>query len=295
MFPYWIVGILVKTHCCGFASFVNVEYLLRVNRFNHSTYIDDYFYCNALGPSLQWALNGESLIGFRLNEVGRAVVSMGQNYSYTTTLLSSHEIEGQQQGILTSILIVSFEKGRSENFDIICSNSLMINITSTTANPVYAENFENIQTKGDIIALEHVLSGNLIHNSSSLTHILTCGTADRSLTLDINGEGIVFGLRDTIGEAKTEIPDGSSVSRQAILFARQPFETTSVIFVTSNLNIAVTCSFSPHSPAILFVLAKSSDLFSETVTVSSTNSATLSTVKSNDTGTSEFLTSGMLI
>ena len=62
------------------------------------------------------------------------------------------------------------------------------------------QKFENIQTEGDTIALEQVLSGSLIHNISSLIHILTCGTADCSQTWGINGEGIV-GQNDRIGDA----------------------------------------------------------------------------------------------
>ena len=79
------------------ASYVNVEYLLWVNRFNHPPYINDYFYCNVLGPRLQWSLNVESLIGFHLNNVGRAIVSMGQNYNYTTTLNHHMKLKGSNR------------------------------------------------------------------------------------------------------------------------------------------------------------------------------------------------------
>ena len=288
---YLKVVILLEIFISVSPSFVNVEYLLRKNRFNNSSYIDYYFNCSVLGPRLTWALNQESLVGYPLKQADQVVVSTVQNFSYVTTLL--YQKEGDEQSMFISILIVT--STTKQDFEVTCSNALMTNTTGTTANPVYAENVDNIRTKGGIIALEHVFSGNLIHNSSSLTHILTCGIADVSLTWGINGEGVVFGQNDRIGDTRTERPDGSTVLRQAILIADQSFETTSVIFVTSNSNITVTCSFSPHSPAILFVLAKSSDLFSEAVTVSSTNSTTLSTAISIDTGTSEFLTSGMLI
>ena len=188
----WIGVILLGSICYGSPSYVSIEYLIRVNRFNNSSYIDYYFSCNTLSSMIKWGLNEQTLAGFssEYDKVGKAVESMKRNFNYTAMLLSSRQIPGQTHAMLTSILIVSFEKNEIENFNVTCSNGLMIYHTSTTANPVYVENFKNIETMGDIIALKHVLSGNLIHNSSSLTHILTCGTADRSLTWGINMEGI---------------------------------------------------------------------------------------------------------
>ena len=253
---YWIVYTLILEgiYSLGLQNFINVEYLLRVNRLNNLSYNDYYFICNAVGPTLKWAFNEESLIGYSVDEVGRTLVSAGQNFNYTSTLLSSHLI-GYQQSELTSVLIISFKEVQTKYFNVTCSNGLMTNIINTSSNPRFIENPDNIRTKGDSIYLKHVMSAKLIGNSTSLTHILTCGTAKFAQTWGINGEGTVFDQNDKIGKARTEVPDGTTVSRQAILFARQPFETTSVMFVTSNSNITVTCSFSPHSPAILFVLA----------------------------------------
>ena len=95
------------------------------------------------------------------------------------------------------------------------------------------------------------------------------------------GTGVIWRyIRDTL--------DGMSVFKLAILIARHPFETTSVIFLTSDTDVNVTCYFSPHPPAIFFSLEKSSDLFSNTT------SETLQTTTLDETKTSEFVTSGML-
>ena len=284
-YSIWIGVILLGSICYGTPSYISIENLIRVNRFNNSSWIDHYFSCNTIGPMIKWGLNEQTLAGFSLDEVGKAVTSMEQNFDYTAALLSSRRIPGQTHAMLTSILKVSFEKNEIENFNVTCSNGLMINHTSTTTNPVYVESVDNIQIMGDIIALKHVLSGNLIHNSSSLTHILTCGTANRSLTWGINREGIVFYPSDRIGRYIPDTLDGISVFKLAILIAHQPFETTSVIFLTSDSNINVTCYFRPHPPALYFSLEKSSDL---------STSETLQTTTLDKTKTSEFLTSGML-
>ena len=284
----WIGVILLGSICYGYPSYVGIDNLIQVNRFSNSSCIDYYFSCNTFGPMIKWGLNEQTLAGFSLDEVGKTVRSMEQNFDYTATLLSSLRIPGQTHAMLTSILIVSFEKNDSKNFNVTCSNGLIINHTSTTTNPVYVENFDNIQTMGDIIALKHVLSGKLIHNSSSLTHILSCSTADRSLTWGINREGIFFHPNDRIGSYITDTLDGITVFKQAILIARQPHETTSIIFITSDSKINVTCYFSPHPPAIFFSLEKSSDLFSNTT------SEALQTTTLDETKTSEFVASGML-
>ena len=285
--------ILDMTNCYGLSTYVNIEYLRRDNRFNHSSYIDYYFSCNTIGPTLQWALNEESLIGYGLDDVGRAVVSMGQNFNYTTTLLSS-QLERQQNARLTSILIVSPEKEQIENFNVSCNNGLMINSTSTTTNPIYVEIVENIQTEGSIIALEQVLSARVIQNNTNLIHILLCGTADSSQIWGVNGEGIIFDQNDRIGRHQTETPDGITVVRQAILFARQPFETTSVLFVLSNSNITVICFFNSHPHATVVVVAKASDLFSEPRTDATSDYTTIPATFSQ-TDVSEIPISGMYI
>ena len=294
---YWIVYTLILegSFTFGLQNFINVEYLLRVNRLNNLSYNDYYFVCNGVGSTLLWESHEESLIGFSaVDDVGEAVVSTGQNFNYTSTLLKSHQIINQQSEF-TSVLIISLKEEQTKYFNVTCSNGLMTNTINTSSKPRFIENLDNFRTKGDSISLKQVLSAKLIHNSSTLVHILTCGTANLTLTWGINGEGIVLDRKDEVGDYKKEVLDGSSVSRQAILFARQPFKTTSVMFVTSNSNINVTCSFGLHKLAMLHLPAKPSDLFSEALPVSSTNSATLSTAKSNENGISEFLTSGMYV
>ena len=285
--------ILDITNCYGLSTYVNIEYLRRVNRLNRSSYIDYYFSCNTIGPTLQWALNEESLIGYGLDDVGRAVVSMRENFNYTTTLLSS-QLEDKENVRLTSLLIVSPEKEQIENFNVSCNNGLMINSTSTTTNPIYVEIVENIQTEGSIIALEQVLSARVIQNNTNLIHILLCGTADSSQIWGVNGEAIIFDRNDGIGQHQTVTLDDITVVRQVILFARQPFETTSVIFVLNNSNISVVCSFSSHLPATLFVLAKASDFFSEPRTDATSENTTIPATFSQ-TDVSEIPISGMYV
>ncbi len=228
--------ILLTLHGQAFSSSIFLEYIQKIERFQVTNITDYYFSCNLQGRILQWAVNSENLGGFHVNSSKRTVVSKRSNFNYTSTLLSARSF------MFNSILVVSLGKDQNQTLDVICTNNINFNVTNNENNPKY----ESPNVRGNFsraIGLEHVLTAPLIHNSNQLTHIFLCGTNGMSQQLIVNSRSIGFSPADTIGVTRSSDIRNGIVNIQAILNARQPYQTTSIIFVTHGSDFNITCAY----------------------------------------------------
>ena len=220
----------------------NLQYLSGFQRLSGTNYTDFYFCCNVVGEFLQWQFNDEPLTGFRVGEAGRVVVDTRSTFNYTATLLSSEPLDNHQAK-LDSLLIVSFYGEHPRTFDVTCSS--LVGFMTVTAESVTSDVIGS-NAKGGIV-LNHVLSREIVQNRNK-THVFVCEVPDMLQFFSISGTPIGFTDHDHIGQDRTVLSDDwNTVELQGVLIARQPFQSISFLFVTTEESeVTVTCSYESH-------------------------------------------------
>ena len=169
-------------------------------------------------------------------------VDVGSEREYTATLLSSQSNE-QQEAMLDSVLVVSFRGGHPHNFSITCRSHLSsMTVSAQNVSAVLSTATDHEKN----VALDHVVSGRIVKTKRN-THIFTCGTLYPLQFIDINVPQIGFSGSDYIGRARTLLTeDGHIVNIQGVLLGREPYQTTTLIFVADNVDVRVTCFFNQY-------------------------------------------------
>ena len=221
------------------SSTVNVVYLRGVPRLNNSTYWDYYYSCNTVGLTLQWQVNGNPLGGFLTGEVARILSSTRSNFDYTATLLASQPTTGGQS-TFDSILIVSL-LGRS-SLDVECLNGPSFNSINNAESRRDVENKTNTSS----IYLELLLTQPMVITMNYFTSVFVCGVDNQLMIWQVNTDIYAFTIFDSIGQSWQKQND-IIVKEQAILFAREPYQLVSVLFVMDTSDISVRCGCNQDS------------------------------------------------
>lgn len=279
--------------CASSTTEPEIIFLKGVPRLHNANYTDYYFCCNVNGEFLQWQYEDEPLSGFRIGEAGRAIVDVRTTFEYTATLLSS-EPDGELAN-LDSVLVVSFRGNHPNNFSITCSGHL-------SSHTITAESVSNVEFTDDQeqVVLDHVISQRIV-NRMSITHIFLCGAKSLLQFISVNDPQIGFGEFDYIGKDRTVLTaDSNTVSIQGILIARDPFQTTTLLFVVDDADVHVACFYGQHQAnlnASRLSIISTSPLSPEINSTSPLTAATSSVTVSNKTTTevlvTESHTSGM--
>ena len=229
--------------CTATTDEPTIRYLRGVHRFNSSGYTDYYFCCNVVGTFLHWQYNDDPLTGFRFGDAGCVVVDTRSTFGYTATLLSSQsDPENNQQATLDSVFVVSFSGEPPSTFEVTCSSNSNF---STEAVGNMSEVVRASSNDSEVV-LDYVLSRPIVQNKNK-THIFVCGAQDMLQYFEINGPTIGFSGHDDIGRARTFLSeDGNIVNVQGVLIARHPYTSTSLLFVSEDSDVTVTCFFGSH-------------------------------------------------
>ncbi len=225
---------------------VSVEYLRRAHRFG-SAHVDDYYFCcNCQGSVIQWGIDNTSLGGYTISDVGTTVVSKGNGYNFTTTLLSARQEDGTV--IFDSILIISVPHNQTTTFEVLCTNNVDINTTSNAVDAKLGEKGNTTKNTDTDVGLEYILAAPIVQQlqtSSLLTHIFVCGTNSSSQIIGVPTlRAVGFSLTDSPGDTRNVKNNNATVNFQVILAARFIFyETTTFAFVTTSERFSLTCSY----------------------------------------------------
>ena len=226
---------LISTTSCT----VDVTYLRGAPRLSNQHFQDHYFSCNSRGLSLIWEVNETVVSGFIGGNVPKVVSGTESNYSYTAILLSSIP-RNDGQFTLGSVLIVSLP--RYFLLNVICTNGRSFN--STVNRPIEMD----VINKSSINSVfeEYVLTKVIVTDSFfNHTSIFICGVENAFMywRTGTNDE-IGFSYSDRVGLPRGNLESGdTTVTRQAILIAQEPYRIVSVLFVTDTSDVTVTCGY----------------------------------------------------
>ena len=172
----YLVLLVTVTLISTTSGTVDVFYLRGVPRLNDSSYWDYYFSCNAVGTTLQWDVNNNTLGGFFGGNVAHILNGTISNFSYIATLLSS-KVTLERQFTFDSVLIVSLRG--NFNLNVVCRNG------SSSDNTVSIDNGLGVEEKINItsVFLEFLLTQNIVGaDDSRLTSIFICGVENQFMT-----------------------------------------------------------------------------------------------------------------
>ena len=225
---------------------ITVTYLGGVQRLSNQDLQDHYFSCNTMGLSLIWEVNETVVSGFRSRDVGKVVFGAPSGtasiYNHTATLLSSIPRNGGQF-TLDSVLIVSLP--RYFLLNVICRTGTSFNSTVNGADKMDVINKSSINSVSEEYVFTKVIVTDSFFNHTS---IFICGVENavmywRTGTNDEFG----FSYSDRVGLPRGNLESSdTTVTRQAILIAQEPYRIVSVLFVTDTSDVTVTCGY-PHN------------------------------------------------
>ena len=235
---------LTSTTSCS----VNVTYLRGVPRLSNTSYWDYYYFCNTVGTTLIWEVNGTGLNGFQgVGVVGQVESGTLPSYTYIATLLSSKPTT-DSLFIFDSILIVSVP-GMS-SLDVVCSNGPSCNRTSNMENGKGVES----STFTSSIFEEYLLTDDIVGDQSIHTSIFICGVWNVFMywRAGTHNSELEFSEHDNVGQERRNVEPGSTiVKEQAIVIAHEPYRIVSVFFATATSDVTVTCGYSSQNEVSL--------------------------------------------
>ena len=244
-----LTRILILLLICQFSWFsysteVFVQYLTRVE--HRKDYTDHIFCCNVEGSGILWGLNSKSIGGYGLNDkIGTTTFnSKSKFFNYTSTLLSKKHITGHRSN-LESMLIIAVYTNRSIYLNVSCNNDKIIGFASNGDNPTFPDNnnhSDNFTTEENV-SLVQVLRPEVMQRDKAMTHIFLCRTNSLPQLVGVNKRGVGFGLSNQVGDYRT-IRQADHIYLQAILSAREPFQTTTfTIVVTNKSYFSFSCTY----------------------------------------------------
>ncbi len=233
-------------------SVPEVQFLTAVDRLN-GNYTDFYFCCNTHGNLLLWEYNHQSLSAFLTDDVGRVLLSVRADYTFTATLLSSQPIF-DNVATMDSVLVISFHKGTNpSSFSVSCISDRHI---ATVSHQVSTAN-KTIPNR-DVVQLKYLVSGNIV-SQDYYSHILVCEVPQTPQFIGVIEPILSFSRFDSVGRARTIFSeDRNTAEVQGILMARDNFVSVALILVSLNVSVStVSCYDSHHIPEIELVPPKS--------------------------------------
>ncbi len=236
--------LLVVSKFCGSDGSISLEYLQKANRLQSLNYTDHYFGCSLMGQVILWQVNGESLGGFLANSLTRSIVSTGSNFKYTNTALTIRSLNKTLgEAVFESILIISITDRQNIFLNVSCSNN--INITSTTTNVTpLMRGITYSSEVGPESGLEHAFTKpqDSITNGGQLIFVFVCGTNSLNQQIGVDNRTIGFSTSDEVGETRGDSLINGTLTFEAVLSSRQPFRTTSFVFITRVADFRFTCA-----------------------------------------------------
>ena len=238
---------ITLTLICTTSCTVNVTYLRGVPRLSNTSYWDYYFFCNTVGTTLLWEVNGTGLNGFLSGEVGQAFSGSMPNFAYTASLLSSKPTT-DGQFTFDSILIVSVLG--SFSLDVVCRNGSSSNRTSNVYNGKGVENSNSTNS----IYEEYLLTDGVVGDKTSQTSIFICEVQNSFMywrTGTSNSE-LGFSKFDNVGRTRRNLEQGATIVEEvAIITAKEPYRIVSVFLCTDTSSVTATCGYNSQNEVSL--------------------------------------------
>ena len=220
--------------------------------------MDYYFTCSTVGQKLQWQVN-QDVFGFIGGAtIGTTIKRTASNLQYITTLLSSHS---SQAGLFTfnSVLIVSTTT-TSINVVIVATCVNDVEFKTVTINDAATAQNEILNANSQNVFLQYLFSATIVNDSTSYFYL--CGVNDVFQAWQTNSLPYGFTNTNAIGQDRIDLSaDQTLAVQQAILMAREPYSLISILLLTSNPDVNVTCASNRFRRTLLF-----SDVLSTTVT-----------------------------
>ena len=224
-----------------------MKYLGSFRRVVNTVITNVYHYCNAYGVYLHWQYGNEQLRIFFKEEVGLTYFGMFSSFNYTVTLLSSKKFANKSNERLASILILTFRGKVPNSFQVTCTSSLGINRTDSVNH--YYDVKDTVRTT-DRVSLQYVLQDQLVKNRTS-TFMFVCATANKQQLITVDGWLFAFTRRDDEGDYRTILSSNEQIANvQGILIYRDSVWATSVLFISHDSDVQVTCYYGNNTATI---------------------------------------------
>ncbi len=224
------------------SSALSIQYLRRVNRFQNSSTVDNYYSCNGEGSTLQWLVNNVSVGGYSSQDVGRVINTAVDGFNITSTLLSASTVTLTNTVIFVSILIVSARN--ATYLEVGCTNNIDINRIRNINPPKYdkTSNKLTFSSNKDII-IDYVVSERIQLNIPRRTYIVMCGSNSLELGLLTDEKTIGYSSDDRVGRIRNVFNfNKPEVNFQGILMSRESFGIIVVAFITELSDFNITCA-----------------------------------------------------
>ena len=240
-----ILLLMCQFFWCSYSAEVSVQYLTRVE--HRKDYTDHIFCCNIEGSGIQWGLNSKSIGGYDLKDkIGITTFnSRHKIFNYTSTLLSKKHITDDRAN-LESLLIIAVYTNQSISLNVSCNNNKIIRFASNVGNPTFPDksNHSDNFTTNKNISLVQVLKAEVVQRDEAMTHIFLCRTNSLLQLVGVDKHGVGFDSSNLVGDHKTIKHQADLVYLQAILSARESFQTTTfTIVVTNQSYFSFSCSY----------------------------------------------------
>ncbi len=270
----------------------DVQFLKAVNRHNDADFTDYFFKCKLNGTILQWEYNSTPLTGFNSNEVGKGSVTERQNYNVTTVLLSAQP--GQNNNtIMQSILILSFNGGTTLNFNVSCNNgSPSGTVPAGNITNVEHSNVKGIEESGSdgIIILDSLTFGEIANATMS---IFMCGSDSPSQELEYNNADTIVLPSNELGTQVNVFKNEYSLNIVGIVIDSSPHQTESIFIVPFNRDgVNVSCAYGITRATLRLTTTESPSDVTDPNTNAMQSSGTMSKY---DTTTIQVQESGMFV
>ena len=201
------------------------------------------------------------------HSAGTVHYTLQNNFTYTSTLLSVQSTSGLWY--FASILIVS-TKDLESNINISCSSGRESSHITITGGELLSA--AELDRESDDVFLQYLFSVTIVGNLTTIVY--TCGVYDVFLEWVVDGASrFGFTSFEYPGQDRQPTLNDYSIARQqSILIGHEPYNLSTVLFVTGTQG-NVTCSSQSHSAMI-----RSSDTAPSTsATVSSSTEISSST------------------
>ena len=228
-----------------YASRPNLVFLSKVNRLGNSNYVDCYFSCNVTGEFILWHYNNLPL--GRVDSTYGTVVSSSRDFDSIVTLLSSTpDSSNSRQAHLSSVMVLSFRDCNPKDFTVQCSsraNLTTVHTVHTVGSDVPVEPVRGERRNNGSLAFDYVLSSEIV-TSRRRTHVFICGVSSNVQILHTGDQTIGFSRGDGIGFFFNFLsPDRSTVVINGILIDRDQFLTTSLLLISDDSDVTVSCYY----------------------------------------------------
>ncbi len=215
-----------------------------MNRFQNSSVVDHYYSCNGEGETIQWLLNNNAAGGYSSQSVSNVFMTVIDNISVLSTLLSASTVKLTNTVMFVSILIAS-ARNASINVEVACTNNIDIVRISNISLPKYynSSSRQLLSSSNNDVILDYIVSDKISQNSLDRTYIVMCGSISSAVGLLVDDETAGFNSNDEVGQQHNVFNENNTgVIFQGVLFSRQSYGIIVVVIATELFDFNLSCA-----------------------------------------------------